>query len=287
MLRTTLANMQSTGDGAPRRATSSDFDPARRIDPSMLAPFRATHLAELVANDLRRKIVTGELADGAELPRQDDLLAAYGVSKPSLREALRILESEGLLSVRRGKLGGAIVHRPDLHTVAYSMGLVLESQDVPVLDLSDALNLLEPQCVALCASRPDRHTEVVPQLRRIQTEAASVIGDVERFTVVSRRFHELLVTACGNYSLTLVAGALEAVWSAHARDWIASGGENTAVLDRDYREQGLADHQRLLDLIADGDASGAAEEAARHLRWAPVYTVDARAEIAERAGEVS
>lgn len=243
-----------------------------RIGPADLTRFRAKRLAEVVANDLRRKIVTGELGDGGELPRQDDLLVTYGVSKPSLREALRILESEGLISVRRGKRGGAIVHRPDLNSVAHPIGMVLESQGVPVLDLSTALNLLEPQCVALCAQRPDRHTEVLPQLRRIHEEATAAIDDVERFTVVSRRFHEALVTSCGNYTLTLVVGALEAVWSAHARDWVARGLNASHLPDREYREQGLDDHQRLLGLIADGDHRGAAEEAARHLRWAPVYT---------------
>lgn len=238
------------------------------------SPFRAPHLAELIANDLRHKILTGELADGAHLPRQEDLLAAYGVSKPSLREALRILESQGLVSVLRGKVGGAVVHRPDVQTVAYSVGLVLQSQGVLVHDLSDALNRIEPQCVALCTARADRHEAVLPKLRAVQDEAARQIHDVSAFTVVSRRFHEEIVANCGNQSLILVVGALEAVWSAHAREWAEHNVAGDGFPNLDYRRQGLEDHGRLLELIAAGDPAAAAAEAARHLEWAPVYAID-------------
>lgn len=236
--------------------------------------YRSPHLAEVIADDLRRQILTGRLSDGDVLPRQEDLLARYGVSKPSLREALRILESEGLVSVRRGKVGGAVVHRPDIHNVAYSVGLVLQSRSVPVHDLSRALNTIEPQCVALCAGREDRHETVVPRLRAVQAEAALTIDDVPTFTDVSRRFHEEIVAGCGNQSLIVVVGALEAVWSAHALEWARRNIEGNGFPDRDYREQGLADHARLIELIEEGDVVGAAAEASRHLEWAPVYSID-------------
>lgn len=237
--------------------------------------YRTPHLAELIAQDLRHKILTGDLADGASLPRQEDLLTTYGVSKPSLREALRILESEGLVSVRRGKVGGAVVHRPGVQTVAYAIGLVLQSQGVQVQDLSGALNTIEPQCVALCTARADRHETVLPRLRALQDEAAGLIDDVEAFTVVSRRFHEALVASCGNRSLILVVGALEAVWTAHAEEWakLRVSGE-AGFPDEAYRRQGLDDHQRLIELIEAGDPAAAAAEAARHLEWAPVYAID-------------
>lgn len=256
-----------------------------RVAHSSVSEYRAVSVAEAVANDLRHKIVTGELSDGSQLPRQEDLLRAYGVSKPSLREALRILESEGLISVRRGKVGGAIIHRPDFHNVAYSIGMVLESQGVPVPDLSMALNLIEPQCVALCAQRPDRDTEVIPHLRKVHDAAAEAVDDMATFTRLSRRFHEVLVSVCGNHSLTLVVGALEAVWSAHAREWAALGAAVDRTPDIEYRRQGLADHEGLIRLIEAGDVDGARAEASRHLRWAPVYSVDEEFGLASWASD--
>ena len=71
-------------------------------------PVRLPRLAEMVAAGLRDKILSGELDDGDLLPRQEDLLAEFGVSPPSIREALRILETEGLITVKRGNVGGGL-----------------------------------------------------------------------------------------------------------------------------------------------------------------------------------
>jgi DNA-binding FadR family transcriptional regulator len=79
------------------------------------------------------------------------------VSRPSLREALRILESEGLITVRRGNLGGAVVHAPRVGNAAYSVGLVLQSKRVPMTDLRDAIKSIEPVGAGLCAAREDRY----------------------------------------------------------------------------------------------------------------------------------
>ncbi len=248
--------------------------PSIRGDRGAGGRYRAPHVADLVVAELRRRILDGELKDGDELPRQEDLLLEFGVSKPSMREALRILESEGLLSVRRGKLGGAVVHRPGEGMAAYTLGMVLRTMGAPVDDVSMALNMLEPQCVALCASRPDRAETVIPRLRELQEEAAACIDDVRQFTIVSRQFHEELVNLCGSPTLTLVVGALEAVWSAHADAWAEIHADHGDYPDADYRRQGLDDHAVLLDLIERGDVAGAVAEAHRHLEWSPVYTID-------------
>jgi DNA-binding FadR family transcriptional regulator len=78
-------------------------------------------IAEMIADSLRRRILAGELNDGDVLPKVDDLLLEFPVSKPSIREAMRILETEGLLSVRRGNVGGAVIHRPNAKVAAYML----------------------------------------------------------------------------------------------------------------------------------------------------------------------
>ena len=75
--------------------------------------FAQPSVAEMVADVIRARIVAGTLPDGSMLPKQDQLISEFQVSRPSFREALRILESEGLISVRRGNIGGAQVHAPD------------------------------------------------------------------------------------------------------------------------------------------------------------------------------
>lgn len=239
---------------------------------------RSRHVAELIADDLREQILDGDLETGDYLPKQEDLIDRYGASRPSVREALRILETEGLISVRRGKFGGAMVHLPDAHTAAHTLGMILRSQRVPVDDLSDALGGIEPLCAALCASRDDREDAVVPRLQKLNAEARASIDDVREFTTVSRQFHEELVALCGNSTLILVVGALESVWSAHAEVWALRSNDHS-VPDVDQRMRGLVEHERLVELIQDGDAEGAAREAKRHLGWVPIYSVDERHRI--------
>ncbi len=111
-------------------------------------------------------------------------------------------------------------------------------------------------------------------LRDVQDRAAACIDDVRQFTIVSRLFHEEIVRLCGSPTLTLVVGALESVWSAHADAWAEIHAGEGDFPDRDYRQQGLDDHAVLLDLIEAGDVAGAMSEAHRHLAWAPVYTID-------------
>src|SRR5690348_11968170 len=98
--------------------------------------FRPRRVAELVADELRRQIITGELE--SELPREETLLERFPVSRPSLREAFRILETEGLVQVRRGRVGGAVVRRPTVDGAAYYLGLLLQSNSVNLSDLAGA-----------------------------------------------------------------------------------------------------------------------------------------------------
>jgi GntR family transcriptional regulator, transcriptional repressor for pyruvate dehydrogenase complex len=111
-------------------------------------------IAETVASELRARILDGDGED--RLPTQDQLVSEFGVSYPSIREAIRILETEGLVTVRRGNVGGAEVHRPDESSAAYHLGLALQGRRVNLGDLAAGLRLLEPLCAAECARRSDR-----------------------------------------------------------------------------------------------------------------------------------
>src|SRR6202165_2853661 len=118
-----LVNYKPPG-GAPLVLASR---PARR-------QLRQPRLAELVAESLRLRITSGVLQEGDLLPKLEELIEEFQVSKPSLREALRILETEGLITVRRGNVGGAIVHAPGRQDAGYTIGAVLDSRAGPLGD---------------------------------------------------------------------------------------------------------------------------------------------------------
>jgi DNA-binding FadR family transcriptional regulator len=254
---------QSDG-GAPHGADAPK--PARRGD-----QLRQPRLAELVASRLRNEILSGRLTEGDSLPRQEDLLADFKVSPPAVREALRILETEGLISVRRGNVGGAIVHLPTARGVAYMMSLVLQVQQTSLDDVGAAIRDLEPMCAALCSRRPDRGEHVVPILSALIAEQVDVIGDAIAYNRVARRFHETIVEQCGNETMILVIGGLESVWSAHEHHVYQVTPEPNAAV----RRSALRAHEKLLEAIAAGNADTATQIARRHLEATQAFTMAA------------
>ena len=90
-------------------------------------------LAQVVASEVRKRIVSGELIAGEFLPFEAELVTMYRTSKPTIREALRILETEGLIEVRRGGRAGAQVLQPSVAYAARGVGLLLQIRGTPEL----------------------------------------------------------------------------------------------------------------------------------------------------------
>jgi DNA-binding FadR family transcriptional regulator len=223
---------------------------------------RPQRAAELVAADIRGRILSGDLDEG--LPTEMVLLEEFSVSRPTLREALRILETEGLVRTRRGKQGGAVVSRPTVDTAAYHLGLVLQGGRVELSDLGTARHLLEPLCVSLAAQRPDRQ-QVAAELEELNDESEELLGDGAAFTTSLLRFHEHLVKACQNQTLQILVGTVERVWESQERAWAQEASESGDYPDAEGQRHALESHRRIARRIADGDAEAAARAARNHL----------------------
>jgi DNA-binding FadR family transcriptional regulator len=220
----------------------------------------------MVAESLRNDILSGKLH---EVPRLEDLVAEFEIGPPAAREAMRILETEGLITVRRGNVGGADVHLPTEEGVAYMVSLVLQSKAAAAADVGAALRQLEPLCAAMCAARPDRHETVVPVLRALVAEQADALGDAHRTRDAIDQFHEAIVHGCGNETMVLTVGALERVWSAHA-EAVYESDRFVEPTDLAPWKASLRDHERLLKAIEKGD-TGVAAMALRHLEATQAY----------------
>jgi GntR family transcriptional repressor for pyruvate dehydrogenase complex len=233
---------------------------------------RQPRLAELIASRLREEILSGRLTDGDSLPRQEDLLERFQVGVPSLREAMRILETEGLVSVRRGNVGGARVHLPTAQRTAYMLSLALQSRQAGLDDTGTALAQMEAVCAGMLAVRPDRNESVVPELRAMLDDQKDVLDDIAAFNRAARVFHERLVEMCGNETMILVAGALEMIWSAHE-----SGTYRHVPPDEEgsaeATEAAYRDHRALVRAIQDGDEARAGAVARAHLQATQAFTL--------------
>lgn len=249
----------------------------RRPEPPHRAgvPPLVPRMGELVASQLRRRIIDGDLQDGDELPREADLLEEFSVSRPSLREAVRILETEGLLRIRRGKRGGAVVQAPTPDSAAYHLSLTLQSRSTTMADVSDAREVLEPTCAAMAASLDSEVRKgVVARLTAIVEDNAQTVGEGDEFSAGALSFHEAVVALCGNTSISILASALESIWRSQESRWAPRRVQQGNYPDPDFQRKVLDDHQHVIDLIAAGDAPGASAAMRDHLRKSQPYIGD-------------
>lgn len=218
---------------------------------------RVPKTAELVAGHIRRQIVRGELKPNDPLPSEADLMVEFGVSRPTLREAFRILEVESLIFVTRGSRGGARVHAPDVRVAARYAGLLLQYAGTTVEDVQAARLLIEPPVVGrLARSCGAQDIRALRSHLELQKEAQN---DGPAFGELSTRFHELLVELSGSQTLTLVVGMLHDIIESHA-ELALSRGRHTVPMVRAFRS-----HEKLVDLIEARDAEGAEAHWRKHI----------------------
>lgn len=244
-----------------------------REEPAAPRRLAQPRVAEMVADTLRRRILGGTLGDGDALPKMDDLLQEFPVSKPSIREAMRILETEGLISVRRGNVGGAVVHAPKPETAGYMLGMVLQVRSTALSDLADALLEFEPACAARAAALPTRKRDLVPALLELNRRLDQQLANGPAFTRLARRFHDSIVHGCGNATMALVAGSLEALWGTHEAQWAEAIDADGNYPDLRARKAVLRTHVKVAEAIEDGDVAGTRQLVARHLRESQRYVL--------------
>lgn len=205
-----------------------------------------------IAEDLRNEIIGGRFAEGDLLGTEAELLDRFGVSRPSLREALRILEAEGLVSVVRGVLGGVVVHRPDQRMTARTAALLLNSRNVTLLDVFDASAILEPAAARMVAVSRGRRG-VAKRLREVIVEEKLVVADPVRFSRATQRFHEEIIASAGNQTLLMIKEMLDEVILRAMVDVTARLELETVVLRRRF----IRAHEQLAGLVEAGDGDGA------------------------------
>jgi DNA-binding FadR family transcriptional regulator len=241
-------------------------------------PARPTRLADTVADQIRELILAGQVDDGGRLPPLERMTAQFGVSTPTMREALRILETEGLISVKRGGIGGAVVHRPTPRTAAYTLALVLRAEGTRKRDVGQAVQLLGPVCARLCAERADRMDTVVPHLHRLNDAARELLdADGVAFNAAMLEFHDALVQLSGNDTLRVLIGAVEDILFPEVQSWVADAAARGGYAAPAERVTEIDTHERIIDLIAQGDGDGAASLLVEHvqgLRIGPIFDSD-------------
>jgi GntR family transcriptional regulator, transcriptional repressor for pyruvate dehydrogenase complex len=216
-------------------------------------------VGESLARVLRERILNGEFKDG--LPRQDVLVEQFGVSAPSVREAFRVLEAEGLISVRRGNVGGAVVRLPDTADTGYALGLSLQAEGATFHDVAEGIDTIEPLAAMYCAMRPDRHALAVPELTRICEEAGRHLDNAALLAKLASDFHGAIAQFCGNNTIRVM---LQALGFLRSTQLVATIGSGDGVASLAEHRDVLADHRKLTEAIAAGNLAAVERLSGRH-----------------------
>ena len=238
----------------PRTPSGSNDSVRVRSDKAIRVP----KTAEIVAGRLRQQIIRGTLREGDLLRSEAELMEQFGVSRPTLRETIRILESESLIAVTRGSRGGARVLAPDIRVAARYAGLFLQHSGATLEDVQAARVLLEPQAARRLAE--ERAESAISVLRNHITLESAALADGPEFAQLSTRFHELIMELAGNQTLALIVGMLRDIIETHTARALTPEAIAATRTDLAVRS-----HKKLVDFIEAGEADKAMSHWREHV----------------------
>jgi GntR family transcriptional repressor for pyruvate dehydrogenase complex len=209
---------------------------------------RLPKAAEMLADDIKREILGNGLEVGSPLPPEPELIARSGLGRASVREALRLLEAEGLIEIRRGTTGGIFVGEPDGSGLTRSLALVLTLSKTPLRDLCAYRKMVEPPAATLAAGSPNRQQREDLLALAEHAPGNSYDNEVE--------FHVRLGELADNQFLRVLLMVPNNLLRAHL--------EREVISAEDVTEANRA-HQSIARAIASGDGARAGRAMLKHL----------------------
>jgi GntR family transcriptional repressor for pyruvate dehydrogenase complex len=226
-------NGSSAPDGRPRELQR----PPRRLPKA----------AEVLAEELRSRILREAKPTGTQLTTEAELIEEHGFSRGTVREALRLLEVEGLIAIRRGPRGGVSVARPDLSQVSRTMSLLFTLDETPLSAFFEFRKLVEPYAARLVATSATDEAR-----RRLLAYVEAGPDDPEYAT----NFHRVLAECTPNQILQVILVALHDVLDRHVR---------LEVIDEREVEAVAQVHRRVARAVMDRQPDAAERLMRRHL----------------------
>jgi GntR family transcriptional repressor for pyruvate dehydrogenase complex len=222
--------------------------------PPSRAALRPQKTAMLLAQRIVGEITERGLKTGASLLSEKDMLEEYGVARGTLREALRFLEIQGVISIKTGPGGGPIVAEASSRPLASMIALLLQRTDAPFRSVVEAREVLEPALAAMAATRVSD-----AQLRELEDcieVMRANLSSVDHFLYENERFHAIVAEAADNHVFEFVIGSLKKITDATPLGVDYPPETRSSVADH---------HQRIYDAIKAGDADAASRAMSVHI----------------------
>jgi DNA-binding FadR family transcriptional regulator len=211
--------------------------------------------SDVLAAKLRELILSNGLAEGTPRPTERELVAQSGLSRASVREALRVLETEGLVLTKAGRNGGSQVRRPGRESISRSFELFVRSHGVRFEALLEAREAIEPAAASLAAAH--RLDADLAEMTRIHQALEEVGDDVAEHVRLNLLWHRAVMRASRNELLI-------AFFDAIAQS-VQAATESQRLNSPDVRREVVRAHARVLAAIAAGDAEAAFRRMQRHV----------------------
>ncbi len=229
-----------------------------------IEPIKSTRIYEEIVRQIKTMISEGRLKSGDQLPPERDLAEKFVVSRTSVREALRALESLGLVEIRPGE--GTFVREMSVEALIEPLALLMFSQREAIGELFEARRLLEPAIAALAARRAT--PEEVKEMERILDQQAKEIAAGRTGLSQDAEFHAAIASAAHNQAITrLVHGIMDLLGQSREESLNAPG--------RPMRSH--QDHRRVLEAIRQRDEHAAEQAMRDHVSAVEVLVVGADA----------
>lgn len=232
-----LRSVAATGEG-------DEPDPANEPSikvPRVVSPRRTEKVSEVIARRIVKDIVTAGLESGATLPAENQMVERFKVGRASLREALRILEVHGLITIKSGPGGGPIVGEADSRYFGRMATMYFEMAGATFGELLQARQVLEPMMARRAALNGDPGT--IDRLHKIIDMTGEHLDD-QLYGAMATEFHAAITGASGNRILDLMARSIKEVYQERI-----SG----MVFEPQYRKDLNADHAAVVEAIAAAD----------------------------------
>jgi DNA-binding FadR family transcriptional regulator len=216
----------------------------------------------MLADDIREQLVAGELLPGDPLPPERELMDTYNVSRPTFREATRILEAESLIETIRGPKGGVVMRAPDPMVIIRQVGVLLQLSGATFQDVYAARAAIEIAAVRTLAERASQ-VDLEPLRVIIEQGQLSAKSAPEKFGPIAGNFHRELVHDSGNKTMSFIVDMLGSLTDATYTRSVANlppGPRETQIL------KATRSWSKLLSLIETGDPDETEQHWTRHLR---------------------
>jgi GntR family transcriptional regulator, transcriptional repressor for pyruvate dehydrogenase complex len=250
---------------------AANREPRRTDSEGLFAPVAVARASAAIANQIREAIVGGRLEEGSRLPPERELAEQFGVSRVTVRDALRGLEAMGLIEVKVGARGGAFVTAPTGSHVAQTMSDMMMMAAVSPEDIVETRLILELGTVTLACARA---TDDDLQRLRDHCERSREALAAKTYTrELSWGFHSLLAHTAHNAAVDGMTSSFRSTLSLHAvrvreprtRGFKATVDEHFAILDALERRDGQAARHQMADHLMRG--TNLAERAQPLLEW--------------------